>query len=152
MAWFSYFLLSVPEAFLLLAVSFALFGISIKEHLKNMIIFALLLGGITFILSIFMDNSLKAVLNILAFTLLVVVLFRLKILHGFILSVIGFILLLLFEIVLLIPLTNVIPFEQIIASPWLRILFGLLTIHIPLLLTLFIIQKFKLTIKIPLLK
>lgn len=152
MAWFSYFLLSVPEAFLLLAVSFALFGISIKEHLKNMIIFALLLGGITFILSIFMDNSLKAVLNILAFTLLAVVLFRLKILHGFILSVIGFILLLLFEIVLLIPLTNVIPFEQIIASPWLRILFGLLTIHIPLLLTLFIIQKFKLTIKIPLLK
>ncbi len=66
--------------------------------------------------------------------------------------IIGFILLLFFEIILLIPLTHIVPIEQIVASPCLRILAGLMTIHIPLVVTLLVIQRFKLVIKIPLLK
>ncbi len=154
MAWFSYFLLSVPEAFLLLAVTFVLFGISIKEKLKSIILFAFLWGGVTFTLSVIVINynSLKPLITITFFALLVKFLFRFKLVHGFILSVIGFIMLILFEIIFLLPLIQVIPFEQIAASPWLRILAGVLTIHLPLLLTWFILQKFNLKIKMPLLR
>ncbi len=152
MEWFSFFLLSFPEAFLMLAVSFALLGVSIKKNLKSMIIFSLLYGGVTFTLSMFMMNSVKPIINLTLFALLVVVIFKFKILHGFIFAIIGFILLVFFEIILLLPLTQVIPFEQITANPWLRIFAGIMTIHLPLLVTLLVIQRFKLIIKIPLLK
>lgn len=152
MEWFSFFLLSFPEAFLMVAVSFALLGISIKENLKSMIIFSLLYGGVAFTLSIYMTNSIKPLINLTVFALLVAFLFRLKVLHGFIIGIIAFILLVFFEIILLLPLTQIIPFEQIAASPMLRILAGVMTIHIPLLITLLIVKKFNLTIKIPLLR
>jgi hypothetical protein len=152
MAWFSYFLLSVPEAFFILAVSFALFGISIKQHLKSMIIFALLYGGAAFTLSIFMNNSFKPILNTIVFALLVAALFRIKFHYGFIISIIGIIFLVLFEIILLLPLTQIIPIEEIVTNPWIRILAGVLTIHIPMLITILIIQRFKLTIKTPIIK
>ncbi|WP_280770051.1 hypothetical protein [Salipaludibacillus daqingensis] len=152
MEWFSFFLLSFPEAFLMLAVSFALLGISIKENLKPMIIFSLLYGGVAFTLSFYMMDSIKPLINLTVFALLIVIIFHFKILHGFIIGIIGFILLVFFEIILLLPLTQIIPFEQIAASPWLRILAGIMTIHIPLLVTLIVIQRFKLVIKIPLLK
>ncbi|MFA9556680.1 hypothetical protein ACERII_05185 [Evansella sp. AB-rgal1] len=152
MEWFSFFLLSFPEAFLMLAVSFALFGISIKENVKSMVIFSLLYGGVAFTLSIFMMNSVKPIINLTVFVLLVVMIFRFKILHGFIIGIIGFILLVFFEIMLLLPLKQIIPFEQIAANPWLRVLAGIMTIHIPLLVTLLVLQRFKLVIKIPLLK
>jgi len=152
MEWFSFFLLSFPEAFLMVAVSCALLGISIKENLKSMMIFSLLYGGVAFTLSTYMTNSIKPLINLTVFALLVAFLFRLKVLHGFIIGIIAFILLVFFEIILLLPLTQIIPFEQIAASPILRILAGVMTIHIPLLITLLIVKKFKLTIKIPLLK
>ncbi|MBB5174196.1 hypothetical protein [Texcoconibacillus texcoconensis] len=152
MEWFSFFLLSFPEVLLMLAVSFALLGISIKENLKSMIIFSLLYGGVSFTLNIYMMNSVKPLINLTVFALLVVIIFQFKMLHGFIISIIGFIFLVFFEIILLLPLTQIIPFEQIAASPWLRILAGIMTIHIPLLVTLLVIQRFKLVIKIPLLK
>ncbi|MDG5788507.1 hypothetical protein QA612_13545 [Evansella sp. AB-P1] len=152
MEWFSFFLLSFPEAFLMLAVSFAILGISIKENLKSMIIFSLLYGGVAFILSIYMMNSVKPIINLTVFVLLLVIIFHFKILHGFIIGIIGFILLIFFEIILLLPFTQLVPFEQIAASPWLRIFAGITTIHIPLLVTLLVIQRFKLVIKIPLLK
>ncbi|MFN7249368.1 MAG: hypothetical protein ACK4M9_01010 [Anaerobacillus sp.] len=152
MTWFSYFLLSVPEAFLLLAVSFALFNISVKKNLKSMIIFAIIYGGVSFSLNIFMDTSIKPLISLTVFTLLVIVLFRLKVLYGFIIGIISFILLVLFELLLLLPLSQVIPLEQIVASPWLRILAGVLTIHLPLLIIILVIKKFKLSIKVPLVK
>ncbi|MDT8860752.1 hypothetical protein N0O92_10945 [Alkalihalobacillus sp. MEB130] len=152
MEWFSFFLLSFPEAFLMLAVSFALLGVSIKGNIKSMIIFSLVYGGVAFTLSIFMMNSIKPLINLTVFALLVVIIFKFKILNGFIIGIIGFLLLVFFEIILLLPLTQIIPFEQIAASPWLRILAGIMTIHLPLLVTLLVIQKFKLVIKVPLLK
>ncbi|WP_096200341.1 hypothetical protein [Bacillus sp. FJAT-45350] len=152
MEWFSFFLLSFPEAFFMLAVSFALFGISIKKNLKSLLIFSVLYGGVAFTLSIYMMNSVKPLINLTVFALLVVIIFRFKILHGFIIGIIGFILLVFFEIILLLPLTQIIPFEQIAAGTWSRILAGIITIHIPLLVTLLVIQRFKLVIKIPLLK
>ena len=152
MAWFSYFLLSVPEAFLLLAVTFTLLSISIKENLKKMILFAFLWGGVAFTFSILMNSSIKPVINFTFFAIILIVLFRFKILTGIIISLISYILLVALEIIILIPLTQVIPFEQIAASPWLRILAGVFVIHIPLLLIWFILQKFNLKIKIPLLR
>ncbi|MCT2534711.1 hypothetical protein NC661_04780 [Aquibacillus koreensis] len=153
MAWFSYFLLSVPEAFLLLAVSFALFGISISKEIKSMVIFSFLYGGITFSLSIIMQSSLKPLLTFIIFSLLVAYFFRFKLISGIIIGLISFIFLFTFEI-LMVPLFMQLfslSVEQIISTPWLRIAAGLFTLHLPMLLLLLFFKLSNLKIKLPLL-
>ncbi|MCT8139392.1 hypothetical protein H1D32_17785 [Anaerobacillus sp. CMMVII] len=152
MAWFSYFLLSVPEAFLLLTVPFALLGISIKKNLKSMIIFAFVYGGAAFSLSIFLQTSLKPFITITIFSLLVAFFFRFKILHGFIIGLISFVILSIFEMTIILLYIDVfsITYEQIFESPWLRIILGIFAVQLPLLLTTLILLKFK--VRLPLLR
>ncbi|MDG5789859.1 hypothetical protein QA612_20595 [Evansella sp. AB-P1] len=48
MAWYSYFLLSFPEAFLMITLSFLLVGITVKDKLKPHLLFSMLYGLIAF--------------------------------------------------------------------------------------------------------
>ena len=151
MAWYSYFLLSFPEAFFMIVAVLTLFSISIKKNFKSILLFALIYGGITFSLSMFMQNSLKPLVGITAFALLAIFIFHLKVSQGFILSIVAVIFLVIFEIVFLITFTQIfsVSFDQIASSPWLRIGAGVFSLQMPFLILILIINKFNLRLRLP---
>ncbi|OIJ20806.1 hypothetical protein BKP45_08405 [Anaerobacillus alkalidiazotrophicus] len=154
MAWFSYFLLSVPEAFFMILIAFALVNIAIKENIKSMIIFSFLYGGVAFLLSTYMQTSLKPLITFIIFGLLVAGVFHIKLINGFIISLIAFFFLHTYEIIFILLYVQIFPItiEQIVSSPWLRILAGYFAVQIPILITTLVLLKFNLKIKLPLLR
>ncbi|OIJ12245.1 hypothetical protein BKP37_14290 [Anaerobacillus alkalilacustris] len=154
MAWYSYFLLSVPEAFFLLTLVFALLGVSIKDKLKSMIAFSFLYGAVAFALTIFVQHSSKPLLTFIAFALFAASIFRFKVINGFIISLIAFVLINIFEIAFILLYLQIfsITIEQILSSTWLRILISYAAVQIPMLLTTLLLLKFNLKIKLPLLR
>ncbi|MDQ0252991.1 signal transduction histidine kinase [Evansella vedderi] len=153
MSWYSYFLLSVPEAFILPLFLFVLFGISIRDKLKPLILFAFIHGGFAFLLSMYFENSYKPFLTFGIFFLLLVILFRFKVLKSLFLTLTAFIALGLFEVLLTLFLINVFPIDlnyaEILSNPWKRILFSYITLQIPLLILTFILLKLRIKIKLP---
>ncbi|OIJ20808.1 hypothetical protein BKP45_08415 [Anaerobacillus alkalidiazotrophicus] len=154
MAWYNLFLLSIPEAFILLTLVFMLLGISIKDKLKSILIFSFLYGGVAFTLTLFINITLKPFLTFIAFALFVAVIFRFKLINGFIISLIAFVLINIFEIAFILLYLQIfsITIEQILASPLLRTLISYAAVQIPMLLTTLLLLKFNLKIKMPLLR
>ncbi|MCD8501334.1 MAG: hypothetical protein LRY71_06150 [Bacillaceae bacterium] len=140
MAWYSYFFLNLPEAFFMLATAFAVLGIAWKSNKNSMFLFSILYGGIAFSVSIFIQNSFKPLLTLISFFLLVIILFRFSIIKSFIICIIAFLSVSIFEIILFLPIIQLssFTFEQIQESPLLRILAGIFTIQAPLLLTILV--------------
>ncbi|MFN7249365.1 MAG: hypothetical protein ACK4M9_00995 [Anaerobacillus sp.] len=151
MTWFSYFLMNAPESFILLALPFALFGISIRENLKPLIVFALTQGLVAFMLSVYMHTSFKPFLTFLSFCLLVFYIFRFSFLKALVITLSTFVLLVIFEIITTLSIVQFlnISYDDIFSNPWLRILISLIMVQLPMLLTIFVLLKFKVKIKLP---
>lgn len=154
MAWFSYFLLSVPEVIFMVTVAFALLGIAIKEKLKSILIFAFIYGAFAFSLSMFFEVAFKPFITFTIFSLLLALIFRFKLHHAFLIGLISFVFLSIYEITFVLLYIELfsISYEQILTTPWLRIALGILAVHVPLLITTLILLKFNLKFKIPSLK
>lgn len=153
MTWYSYFLLSVPEVFAMTVLTFSLIGIPIKRNIRNIILFSIIDGGISFTATIFMTNSLKPFITFLAYSLLIAIIFKMKLINGFIIGVITFICLILFELLFVVAYMNIfsLSYETLLASSWHRIFASTTTTVIPMLLLAFILKKTNFSIKMPLL-
>lgn len=151
MAWYSYFLMNVPESFILLALPFVLFGISIKENLKSMLLFAVVQGASIFIISVVMHNPFKPFITFLSFYLLVFLFFRFHLLKTLVITLTTFVFLTVFEIIISLIVYQIIDitFEIVFANPLYRILASFVLVQIPMLLTILVILKFNLKIKLP---
>lgn len=151
MAWYSYFLMNVPETFILLALPFVLFGISIRENLKLMIAFSLTQGLVVFMLSVFMHTSFKPFLTFLSFCLLVFYIFRFNFLKALVITLSTFVFIVVFEVITTLSIVQFlnISYDDIFSNPWLRIIISLIMVQLPMLLTIFVLLKFKLKIKLP---
>lgn len=151
MAWYSLIFMNIPETFVLLALPFALLGVSIRGNLKSMIVFSLTQGMLVFLLSVYLHSSVKPFLSLLSFLFLVFFLFRFRFLKALIITLTGFVFLVLFEVVnslVIVHLLNI-SFDDIFNNSWLRILVSILAVQIPMLLTMLIILRFKLKIRLP---
>lgn len=154
MAWYSYFLLCIPEALAVILLTFTLLGISLKENSKSIMLFAFIYGLAAFILNIFLVNSLKPILTLIFFSILASYLFKRKLLDGFIIGLISFVCLILFELTFSILYTSLfnLNYDYLLTHPWQRILVSAVTTTIPMLLVAFILYKKNYSIKISLLK
>ncbi|OLN21546.1 hypothetical protein BTO30_14235 [Domibacillus antri] len=152
MAWYSYFLLNVPEAITLIGFVFALFGISMKDHIKSILIFSLLYGAAAFTLSIWMNNSLKPVLMLILFSVLAAILFRMTFTHGFILALISFVCLTVLELVFTLLYLQIfsLQYNEILNSPWTRIAIGYGAVILPMSMISYVLYKRRVKINIPL--
>lgn len=154
MAWYSYFLLCVPEALAVTLLSFTLLGISLKENKKSIIYFALTYGLVAFILNIYLVNSLKPILTLFFFSILISFLFKRKLVDGFIIGLTSFVCLILFELTFSLLYTALfdLNYDYLLSHAWQRILVSASTTSIPMLLVALIVYKKNYSIKISLLK
>ncbi|WP_062051886.1 hypothetical protein [Bacillus sp. JCM 19034] len=72
MTWYSYFLMTLPETFVLILVALVLFGLPVKEKIRTILLFAAVQGAFAFSFSIFMQNSLKPFFTFFTFFALVI--------------------------------------------------------------------------------
>ncbi|OMP66442.1 hypothetical protein [Domibacillus epiphyticus] len=153
MAWYSYFLLNVPETLAMIGLTFILFGISIKENVKSIVTFSILYGAAAFSLNIGMSNSLKPFILLIIYSLLISIIFRYSFVNGLILSLVSFILLSFCEItfsVLYIHLFSL-NYDDVLSHPWKRILASYCTAIIPMAVLGVVLNKLPIKIKFPLL-
>ena len=151
MAWYSYFLMNVPESLIMLALPFVLFGISIRSNLKSMLIFAFLQGSVAFILSTFLQTSLKPFLTLFLFFFLVFFIFRFQLLKSLVITLTSFIFLVIFEIITTLSVVQFLnlSYEELFNNSWMRIMASLIMVQIPMILTIILLLKFNLKIKLP---
>lgn len=151
MAWYSYFLMNVPECLILLFVSLAIFGISIKENLKSCILFAFTQGAFIFWANTYVQNSYKPFLTLISFFVILLIVFRYSLLKTLILTLTSYVLLGVFEVVLFLAYVEIFSasYEELFTIPWKRILASFMFAQLPMLLTLYVLIKFKLKIKLP---
>lgn len=151
MAWYSYFLMNVPESLIMLALPFVLFGISIRSNLKSMLIFAVLQGSVAFILSTFLQTSLKPFLTLFFFFFLVFIIFRFQLLKSVVITLTSFIFLVIFEIITTLSVVELLnlSYEELFSNSWMRIMASLIMVQIPMILTIMLLLKFNLKIKLP---
>ncbi|GAE29648.1 hypothetical protein [Halalkalibacter hemicellulosilyticus] len=151
MTWYSYLFMSLPETFVLLVVSFVLFGLPIKEKTKSILLFAVIQGVIVFISSLYMQNSLKPFLTFLSFYLLVWLIFRYHPLISLVITLTSFLFLVVFEVTLTFAFIQFFPisYEELFADPWIRIVTSFAMVQIPILLIAWILHKFHWTIRLP---
>ena len=151
LAWYSYFLMNVPESFILIGVSLAVFGISVKDNLKACIIFAFTQGAIIFVANTLIENSYKPFLTFLSFFIMLMVIFRYSLLKTLIITLTSFVFLGLFEVVFSLTYVHIFPvsYEELLTMPLKRILSSFMFVQVPMLLTLYVLLKFKLKIKLP---
>ncbi|MFA9557653.1 hypothetical protein ACERII_10145 [Evansella sp. AB-rgal1] len=150
MSWYSFILLSVPEAFILALFLFILFRINVRDNTQHLILFAVIYGGFTFLLSVYFDTSYKPFLTFTMFILLMLLLFRFKPVQSLLLGLSAFVTLGLMELFLTLILIHVFPinlnYAEILSDPWTRILFSYITALIPLLLLTMLLHKLRLKI------
>lgn len=152
MAWYSYFLLNVPEAFSQLLLTFVLLGIPIKENRKSIIWFSFIHGVAAFTLNSYMTNSLKPLLLMVIFSILIAIIFKMKIINSFIIGLFAVVIVVLFELIFVIGSNLLsINIEMLLENPWNRIVVGFCVITLPMLIMAWIIKKLKISIKIPVL-
>lgn len=153
MAWYSYFLLNIPEALSMIVLTFVLLGVSIKNNRKSIIWFSFIYGGVAFIFNLYMTNALKPLIMFVIFSILVVLLFKMKIVNGFIIALFAFVLVILFELTFLTFYIKMVSlnYEVILENPWQRISASICTITLPMLTIAWILKKLKIQVKMPLL-
>ena len=151
MTWYSYFLLNIPEAFSMLVLTFVLLGIPIKEKRKPIILFSFIFGGVAFILNLYMANSLKSLLLCITFFILVVVIFKMKIINSFVVVLCAYVLLVLNELIIIIFIVAIFSMDYavILENPWKRILISLFGVTLPMLLLASVLKKLKMKVKVP---
>lgn len=148
MAWYSYFLLSLPETLAAVALTFVLLGISIKANRQSYLLLSVLYSAIAFFADQYMTFSFKVYLLFVVVALLVSLFFKLKIIQGFLFALIFYILIFTFQTVFILLYTQLfsIDMETILASPWKRILIANAT-NLPMALAAYVF--YKKNIKIP---
>lgn len=153
MAWYSYFLLNVPEDLSMLVLTFVLLGIPIKKNRKSIIWFSFIQGGLTFILNMYMANSFKPLLLFITFSLLVAILFKIKLINSIIITLFAFVSLLLFELTIVTFSLMIfsLNFDMLLENPSKRILISLCSVTLPMLISAFILNKLQIKVKMPLL-
>lgn len=151
MTWYSLFLLSIPEALVLILFPIVLFGLSIRDKIKSLLLFALIHGSFAFTVSVFLDQSLKPFLTIGSFLLLTMIIFRVKLLHALIITLTAYITLTFCEVFISLIFIEIFPytFDEILSTPWIRIIYSYFTAQIPILLTILVLIKFKVNIRLP---
>lgn len=145
MAWYSYFLMSVPENIVMLLVTFAFFGLKIKKNVNKILLFALLQGAVAFSASVFLDNAFKPLITITTFVILMTMIFKFKWYYSILASFFTLVILAIFEIFValtFVPLFSI-DMQEVLMNPTLRIVFSYMMI-IPMLLLAFILLKFNL--------
>ena len=153
MEWYSYFLLNVPESFGMIMLTLVLLGIFNKRDKKSVIKFSFINGGVSFTLNIFMANSLKPLLLFIVFSLLVSLLFRQNIINAFIIGLLAFVELTIFELTLLPIYIKIfsISYSVLLEDTWQRIFATWFTLIMPMLTVAWILKKLRIQFKIPLL-
>lgn len=152
MSWYSYFLLNIPEAFSMILLPLTLLGISIRENKKSIIWFTFIFAAFNFTVNVYMVNSLKPLIILSIFSLHVSIIFKMKLINGFIIGLLTFIFLLVFNLTgLLINNLLSINIETILESSWKMIIASMCYSTLPLLTVAFISNKLKIRLKIPLL-
>lgn len=148
MAWYSYFLLSLPETLAAVALTFVLLGISIKLNGTSYLLLSVLYSAIAFFADQYMTFSFKVYLLFVVFALLSSLFFKLKISQGFLFALIFYISIFTFQTVLILLYTQLfsLDLETVLASPWKRILIANST-NFPIALAAYVF--YKKNIKIP---
>ncbi|WP_066054258.1 hypothetical protein [Robertmurraya korlensis] len=147
MAWYSYFLLSLPETLAALALTFVLLGISIRTNQKPYLLLSVLYSAIAFFADQYMSFSFKVYLLFVVLALLTSLFLKLKIIQGFLVSLIFYISIFTFQTVfiLLYTLLFSLDFHTVLASPWKRILLANAT-NLPMALAAYVLYKKNITI------
>lgn len=142
MAWYSYFLLSLPETLAALALTFVLLRISIRTNKKNYLLLSVSYSAIAFSADQYMTFSFKVYLLFVVLALLTSLFFKLKIIQGFLVSLIFFILIFTFQTVLILFYTLLfsLDFQTVLASPWKRIFLANAT-NLPMAIAAFVLYK-----------
>jgi hypothetical protein len=147
MAWYSYFLLSLPETFAALALTFVLLGISIKAKKRQFIIFSILYSAIAFSAELYMTFSFKVYLLVLIFALLASFIFKLTFIQGVIVSLVCFICLVFFQTIFILLYMALLSlnFEEIVRDPWKRILLANAT-NLPIAFAALVAHRYKIRV------
>ncbi|MEW9052101.1 MAG: hypothetical protein AB2392_13160 [Neobacillus sp.] len=147
MAWYSYFLLSLPETFAVLALTFVLLGISIKTKKRQFIIFSILYSAIAFSAELYMTFSFKVYLLVLIFALLASFIFKFTFIQGVIVSLVCFICLVFFQTILILLYMAIfsLNIEEILSDPWKRILLANAT-NIPIAFAALAAHRYKIRV------
>jgi hypothetical protein len=142
MAWYSYFLLSLPETLAVLALTFVLLGISIRTYQKPYLLLSVLYSAIAFFADQYMTFSFKVYLLFVVLALLTSLFLRLKFIQGFLVSLIFYILIFTFQTVFILMYTVLfsLDFHTVLASPWKRILLANAT-NLPMALAAYVFYK-----------
>lgn len=151
MAWYSFFLMNIPETFIIIALPFVLFGLSIQKHFKQMLVFAFTQGAVIFLASVFLQNSFKPFITLLSFYFLVVFIFRFSFLKSLIITLTTFVFLVVIETITTLAIIYFIDISyiELFNNPLLRILTSFVMVQLPMLLIILVLNKCKLTIKLP---
>ncbi len=148
MAWYSYFLLSLPETLAAVALTFVLLGIPLKANGKSYLLLSILYSAIAFFADQYMTFSFKVYLLFVVVALLVTLFLKLKITQGFLFALIFYISIFTFQTAFILLYTQLfsLNIETILASPWKRILIANAS-NLPMALAAYIF--YKKNIKIP---
>lgn len=147
MEWYSYFLISLPEAFTMIVFAFVLLGIPLQNKSKQIFLFSVFDSILTFSGELWIPFSYKVYILVLAYFLLVMLIFRFRWTHSIVVTIISFVSLTIFQVLLVVVLSQVLSLEvpTILAHPGQRILAFLAT-TVPMLLTAWILHRKKITI------
>lgn len=148
MAWYSYFLLSLPETLAAVALTFVLLGIPIKANRKSYLLLSVLYSAIAFFADQYMTFSFKVYLLFVVVALLVTLFLKRKITQGFLFALIFYISIFTFQTAFILLYSQLfsLNIETILASPWKRILIANAS-NLPMALAAYVF--YKKNIKIP---
>lgn len=149
MAWYSYFLLALPEVVITTILTFVLLGISIKENRDAFIIYCLICSAIAFSLELFLPFSFKVYMLFIIQSLMISLIFKRKLLHGAFISLIFFVCLAIYQTSIFLIYISVFSLDisEILSDPWKRIFANMGSI-IPMALTALILYKYKINFKV----
>jgi hypothetical protein len=151
MAWYSFFLISLPEAIAIVSLLYGLFGIGIKCRTNVFLGLVFSFAVLIYTTTLYMENqNIKLVTNLVVFILLIRLLQRTRWSYSVILGIVGFVVAMIYQLgfsFLIVAIWNV-DFNKALEIPWQRVALASPTI-LAMSFTARILYKHQIFIKLP---